>query len=281
MLTMDECLNREVADDSINTVADVYPLTKVVSRESLIITGGVRGVISLFLIGEDGSHHEMDSQIEENDCLWGLALHPQENLLLTSFSEGVVKAWGFSSDETGEVRFHDAEEGLSFNMSSKSPTDLIFSSAESNNFAVGISQESSVWSFDLNSSSAKSKVNYRGGASSQVNQLSSDFFSSGLTAAACEDGFIRVLDFRTNKVVQSWQAHQEAVSSLDLTPDGSTLVSGGHDGFLRLWDLRRGTKLGEKELHSPKMDEVINSVKFFSTENMVVSAGADGRLIFS
>ena len=41
----------------------------------------------------------------------------------------------------------------------------------------------------------------------------------------------------TGRKLASWEAHQAGVSALALTRDGRTLVSGGTDGALELWDL--------------------------------------------
>ena len=39
------------------------------------------------------------------------------------------------------------------------------------------------------------------------------------------------------------QGHFSAVSSLSLAPDGWSLVSGGRDKVVHVWDLRKNTKL--------------------------------------
>lgn len=40
-----------------------------------------------------------------------------------------------------------------------------------------------------------------------------------------------------------WQGHYSAVTSLSLAPDGWSLLSGGRDKVVHVWDLRKNTKL--------------------------------------
>jgi WD40 repeat protein len=54
------------------------------------------------------------------------------------------------------------------------------------------------------------------------------------------DGFVRTFDVRTGKELDSRRGHMAAVTGLDFTADGRTLVSLGNDGTLRCWDVKRG-----------------------------------------
>src|SRR5258708_12628442 len=41
----------------------------------------------------------------------------------------------------------------------------------------------------------------------------------------------------------AWQAHTDAVAALAFSPDGRTLATGSWDGFIKLWELERGSLL--------------------------------------
>ncbi|GCE10092.1 hypothetical protein KDAU_74210 [Dictyobacter aurantiacus] len=64
-------------------------------------------------------------------------------------------------------------------------------------------------------------------------------------ATANDHGEICVWDGREWFLRQSWHAHTDIVWHLSFSPDGRTLVSGGVKGFIRLWDVTRGTLLWE------------------------------------
>jgi RNA polymerase sigma factor (sigma-70 family) len=52
--------------------------------------------------------------------------------------------------------------------------------------------------------------------------------------------YIRLYDVASGKELLSKPAHQRTVSSLAFTPDGGTLISGGADGMIGIWDVATG-----------------------------------------
>ena len=42
-----------------------------------------------------------------------------------------------------------------------------------------------------------------------------------------------------------WKGHTGAITSLAYSPDGWTVVSGSHDGTIRIWDAQSGAAVGE------------------------------------
>ena len=58
------------------------------------------------------------------------------------------------------------------------------------------------------------------------------------------DGFVRIWDLATGKVLKSWQADdQRSVFTATFTPDGRHLLTSGWTGKVRLWDPTTGTEL--------------------------------------
>src|ERR1051326_3869578 len=71
-----------------------------------------------------------------------------------------------------------------------------------------------------------------------------------LAALGYENGKIELWDVETGKAFGSIQAHSDRIRTLEFAPDGNTLVSGGSDHAVRLWDVNRQTMLGEtKDQH--------------------------------
>ncbi|PWN28418.1 WD40 repeat-like protein [Jaminaea rosea] len=118
-----------------------------------------------------------------------------------------------------------------------------------------------------------------------------------------EDKWLRIVDVFTGSVVGSCHAHKEGVTSLDVDPSGLKLLSAGHDGWTRLWDLSRlggeldesgseassdgGSKKSKRKEegivltqeiqdHSKSEGEGVLAVKFHPTLPFFGSAGADG-----
>ena len=56
---------------------------------------------------------------------------------------------------------------------------------------------------------------------------------------------LELCDARTGKVLQSYSGHQAMITSVVLSPDGKTIVSGDDDGSMILWDRPSSRILGE------------------------------------
>jgi WD40 repeat protein len=52
------------------------------------------------------------------------------------------------------------------------------------------------------------------------------------------DGVIRRVDAESDAILEQWQAHEDAVLSLAVSPDGRTLASGDWSGKVKLWKVK-------------------------------------------
>jgi COMPASS component SWD3 len=50
-------------------------------------------------------------------------------------------------------------------------------------------------------------------------------------------------DIRTNKAIFKILGHPEPITSIDITEDNTLISSSSYDGFVRLWDMLKGTCL--------------------------------------
>ena len=71
-------------------------------------------------------------------------------------------------------------------------------------------------------------------AQTQINKI---IASQNLLVAGTEDFKLKFIDKSTNKVIKTVVGHADAISCLAML-NGNLMMSGGHDGSVRTWDLR-------------------------------------------
>ena len=76
-----------------------------------------------------------------------------------------------------------------------------------------------------------------------------------------------------NSLVAELHGHTGAITSLDISPDGKLLATGGRDGTIRVWALPQGDPMPALEGHS----DWVNDVEFSPDGKRLVSAGGDSR----
>jgi WD40 repeat protein len=69
--------------------------------------------------------------------------------------------------------------------------------------------------------------------------------------------------------------HEGDVFSIDISPDGQTLASGGADGTMRLWDIRSGKEKGQA---FGGYEHWIWNVAYNLRGEMVATASVDGTV---
>jgi WD40 repeat protein len=84
------------------------------------------------------------------------------------------------------------------------------------------------------------------GHKGNVNDLAFTADGKRLAAAAGEPGVageVRIWNVETGRMVRTIAAHTDAVYSVAISPDGSTLATGSYDQLIKLWELQTGKEL--------------------------------------
>jgi WD40 repeat protein len=98
----------------------------------------------------------------------------------------------------------------------------------------------------------------------------------GLWLVLGGDGGARVWDVETGEAVTGLLGHAGGVRSVDFSPEGSRLVTGGVDGVVKVWDLR-GIRAMEKRV--TLSGRVINQWRSF--EAYPAAVGVDRQLVLA
>lgn len=92
--------------------------------------------------------------------------------------------------------------------------------------------------------------------------------ANGFTAAvACSNRTIEVWDLKTNTLSSVLEGHTDGISSLQITADGSQIISGSYDSTIRVWDLIQKTSINVLKIPYP-----INMFKITRTASHVFAA---------
>lgn len=96
------------------------------------------------------------------------------------------------------------------------------------------------------------------------------------TTIACgdEDGYLHLVSVAKTTPAQALSAHQGRLMSLCVVDNGGLMVTGGTDGFARLWHVPDLRQLDEIQLGAP-----VSALAWDSQGRRVVIALADGRVV--
>ncbi len=91
---------------------------------------------------------------------------------------------------------------------------------------------------------------------------------------AGRSGLVRMISLPEGKLVASWSAHDDTIFALDVSRDGTRLVTAGGDKVIKIWDLAARKELARLEGHGAQ----VLAVAFNADATQVVSGGADKEL---
>ncbi|XP_047529427.1 cilia- and flagella-associated protein 52 [Vanessa atalanta] len=95
---------------------------------------------------------------------------------------------------------------------------------------------------------------------------------------AWNDGNIRAFTPLTGRLIYCiYNTHNKGTSALDMTHDGRTLISGGCEGQVRLWDIKPECQSLKKVLKEHKSP--VSAIQVSPNDMEAVSAGTDGSCI--
>lgn len=204
--------------------------------------------------------------VGHTDAVWDVALQQSSPLVVTASADGSVRVW--KSDEASPLtQCVRLEQG-------HVPTSATFVAARTNQ-AVAADTLGQLLLFDVTTGKHVTQINTAGTDSPSLISKVVVHGSLNLAITAHEDKFIKMTDISSGKVVRSFVAHPDSVSALAIDPNELYIASGGHDGSLRFWDVRKGIMVQEQAAHHRKFDEGVLSVAYHPTKTFVATSGAD------
>lgn len=238
-------------------------------------TGGFDGVICCWSVPSVNTdiYETYDPKVlterlkGHTDAIWSVAYHSSDNRLVSASSDGTIRLWEPGSADTLVKTYGPPSSDLrptSVDFVSTEPQQLLAAYTGSHASILDLETGRSVLSFDFGDDDV--------GKITKI--LSHPTMPTTITAST--DRKIRYFDNNTGKLIHGTVAHVEAISSLAIDPNGLYLLSGSHDGSLRLWNMEKRVCLQEIAAHRKKFDSAVMSVAFHPSRPLIGSAGADG-----
>ncbi|TFY78728.1 hypothetical protein EWM64_g5284 [Hericium alpestre] len=200
--------------------------------------------------------------VGHTDAVWDLALVRDESTLISCGAEGSVKVWDVTGTFGGSLRLSWTFAGLLDEGEERDDVPGVTAiepiKVDLKKVAVAY-QNAAIKIFDIESGKDLMllHVEVDDGLVAQVNSIVSHP-TMPILITAHDDKYIRLFDIITDAA-------------------GFSLVSGGHDCSIRLWDIL-GTRACVQEIssHREKAHEGVLDVQFHPSLPFMVSAGADG-----
>ncbi|CAI2354423.1 unnamed protein product [Caenorhabditis sp. 36 PRJEB53466] len=240
-----------------------------------LYTGGYDGNICCFNIpwsnGDPFDPYDArvlsETLVGHTEPVWSIAYHSSNGRLVSASSDSTIRYWEPGNGEPELRTIGPPRPNLiptSVDFVSTETTHLL--AAYTNCYAqiIDIETGSTVMVFDFG--------NVVG--SPTMNKIVSHP-TMPLTVVAGEDRTIRYFDNTTGALVSESVAHVEGVSSLAIDPNGLYLLSGSHDGSIRMWNVEKRSCLQEISAHRKKNEAAVTSVAFHPSRSLIGSAGAD------
>ncbi|KAL4160497.1 hypothetical protein PRNP1_001065 [Phytophthora ramorum] len=228
--------------------------------EALVVQEGQTGKsrdgndVKVVLWSRDAGGHILESNadaIDQNsrevmtDCA-AFALDEQSGLLAVGLSNGVVKVLNWGDNNIEANRFHEHAESITCLTWSKGPnTGLLASGGQDGKIFVYSCAKSTAMDADDNFTPTRQRLHLLGGMEAHSNNVTGlrwcTDVSSGLLASSSADGSVQVWNAASLERVAYFKHHVGRALSLDWVSP-YTLVTGGEDQTLRLWDYREQQK---------------------------------------
>ncbi|ULT89641.1 hypothetical protein L5515_008067 [Caenorhabditis briggsae] len=202
------------------------------------------------------------------DAIWSVAYHSSNSRLVSASSDSTIRLWEPGNGEPLIRTIGAPQPGMI-------PTSVDFVSTETSHLLAAYTQcYAQIIDIDTGSTVMVFDFGPKVVGTPTMNKIVSHP-TMPLTLIGGEDRTIRYFDNTTGAILSESLAHVEGVSSLAIDPNGLYLLSGSHDGSIRMWNMERKSCLQEISAHRKKNDAAVTSVAFHPSRSLIGSAGAD------
>jgi WD40 repeat protein len=272
----------EIIESYLTLRGHTAPVLTIDGGQGMIYTGDCKGVIRSWTVPdpeevERYGHYKNNCLTKwagHSDCVWCLRYNPVDNFIATSSSDNTVKVWKVPLEYKGN---QPSCKIFSFPGLYNTPTACNWVTTNYKYITVGYSSFITVFNVET---SGFSKIPYTSeglGTNHQVNCIYTSS-STSLTVSGHEDKRIRFFDLNSNSCIKDMVGHTDSVTDISLDTSGFYMISTGHDGSVRSWDLRNFHCLHEVTINRKKYDESIFCVAQHPELPILATGGSDSLI---
>jgi WD40 repeat protein len=237
-----------------------------------------------------------DTNDAANTDVTAIAITPDDNLVVSGFSNGTLKVWnrktgqetvtldGHTDSITTIIILPEGRRAVSGSkdmtlkvwdlatgreiMTLKGHTNLITSVASTpdGRFLISGSRDNSLILWNLETGD---KTTVRIGPDYRIWAVA--MTSDGLSAILGSGSTLKVMNLKTGQEAATFTGHTRPITAVVVTPDGQQAISGSKDMTLKVWDLKTGKEKITLEGHSHE----ITSIAVTPNGKNVISGSAD------
>eukprot|EP01105_Mastigella_eilhardi_P027291 TRINITY_DN8346_c0_g1_i1.p1 TRINITY_DN8346_c0_g1~~TRINITY_DN8346_c0_g1_i1.p1 ORF type:complete len:482 (-),score=162.94 TRINITY_DN8346_c0_g1_i1:139-1584(-) len=186
-------------------------------------------------------------------AVFDIGFSPVDEVLAVGLVDGNVKMFGYSLEENRELlscRAHTAAcRCLTFTPDGK--------------YLLSGSSDKSLCVMDVNTGHVVFSIKNAHKDSINAIAVNDKFIATG-----DDEGVIKLWDMGRRKCVQQWHEHNDYIASLLFHPHKNSLVAGGGDGCLSVWN----TKKGQLQFVSDSFETELLSLSLTDTNDLVCGA---------
>ncbi|CAD8157830.1 unnamed protein product [Paramecium pentaurelia] len=211
------------------------------------------------------------------DAIWQLKVNQQQNLLLSSAADSLIKLWPIQDSQIEPKQLYQFGQKNQYGHFIDSPTAIQWLQHNPNNFASGFMNSAILSIFDIENGRNIQNIKYlqENNVSAQINQLTQ--FQQQCLISSHDDGKLRIFDLQQSKLIQQIICGNEPITSA-ITNLSNTIIYIATGNVIKVWDTRRQQFIQELQGHQSKYDENIHNLVHHSSYNLFASLGADGQI---
>lgn len=252
------------------------PIFTIDGCNEILVTGDCNGFICTWtvphpdLIEPYSDYHSYCSHKWQahNDCIWSLQYNSLDHAIISASADNTVKLWKLSEEKLPNCKV------FSFPGQHSAPSACNWIPSNMKYITVGYNSFIAVFNIET---SGFTKIPFASDLSLAYHQVNTICTSTNvaLTISGHEDKRIRFFDLNANSCVKDIVGHTDAVTDICIDDSGYYLISTGHDGSVRSWDLRTFHCLHEITLNRKKYDESIFCVAQHPAGEIIAIGGSD------